>query len=58
MSRWLSGFRYAIDLASPRYLLPIFGGAALLALAVAWLTTAGHAYKVARANPGKALRVE
>jgi putative ABC transport system permease protein len=58
MSKWLGGFRYAIDLSSPGYLVPIFGGAALLALAVAWLTTAGHAYKVARANPGRALRVE
>jgi hypothetical protein len=30
----------------------------VLALAIAWLTTAGHAYRVARANPGRALRVE
>ena len=58
MSKWLAGFRYAIDLTDPRFLLGIFGGAALLALAIAWLTIAGHAYKVARANPGRALRVE
>jgi putative ABC transport system permease protein len=58
MSRWLRGFRYAIDLTDPRLLVGIFGGAALLALTIAWLTTAGHAYKVARANPGRALRVD
>jgi putative ABC transport system permease protein len=58
MSEWLGRFQYAIDLTSPAVLLGIFGGAALVALAIAWLTTAGHAYKVARANPGRALRVE
>jgi len=58
MRRWLGGFRYAIDLTDPVYLIGIFGGAALIALAIAWLTTAGHAYKVARANPGRALRVD
>ena len=58
MRKWLAGFRYAIDLGDPRWVLPIFGGAGVLALAIAWLTIAGHAYKVARANPGRALRVE
>jgi len=58
MRKWLSGFRYAISLTDPRFLLGIFGGAALLALAIAWLTIAGQAYKVARSNPGRALRVE
>jgi putative ABC transport system permease protein len=58
MQKWLAGFRYRIDLTSPLVLIGIFGGAALIALAIAWLTTAGHAYKVARANPGRALRVE
>jgi putative ABC transport system permease protein len=58
MHRWLAGFRYAIDLTSPVYLVAIFGGAAVLALAIAWITTAGHAYRVARASPGRALRVE
>jgi putative ABC transport system permease protein len=58
MHRWLAGFRYAIDLTSPALLAGIFGGAALLALAIAWLTTAGHAYHVARANPHRALRAE
>ena len=58
MRKWLAGFKYAIDLGDPAVLLGIFGGAALLALTIAWLTIAGHAYKVARANPGRALRVE
>jgi putative ABC transport system permease protein len=58
MSRWLAGFRYAIDLTHPLLLLGLFGGAGLLALAIAWATTAGHAWKVARANPGRALRCE
>ncbi len=58
MHRWLAGFKYAIDLTSPLLLLGIFGGAGLVALTIAWLTIAGHAYKVARANPGRALRVE
>ena len=58
MNKWLGGFKYAISLTDPRFLVGIFGGAALLAISIAWLTTAGHAYKVARANPGRALRVE
>lgn len=58
MRRWLAGFQHAIDLTSPAVLLGIFGGAALLALTIAWLTTAGHAVRVARANPARALRVE
>jgi putative ABC transport system permease protein len=58
MSKWLGGFKYRIELSDPRFLLAIFGGAALLALTIAWLTIAGQAYKVARANPGRALRVE
>lgn len=58
MHRWLAGFRDAIDLTSPLYLIGIFGGAAVLALGIAWITTAGHAYRVARASPGRALRVE
>jgi len=58
MHRWLAGFRYKITLTDPRLLLGIFGGATLLAIAIACLTTAGHAYKVGRANPGRALRVD
>ena len=58
MHRWLAGFRYAIQLSSPLVLVGLFGGASLLALAIAWLTVAGHAYRVARANPGQALRCD
>jgi putative ABC transport system permease protein len=58
MSRWLDGFRYAIDLTAPLVLFAVFGGAGLLALAIAWGTVAGHAAGVARANPIRALRCE
>ncbi len=58
MQRWLGGFRYAIDLTSPLVFAPIFLGAGVSALAIAWLTTAGHAYRVARGRPGQALRYE
>jgi putative ABC transport system permease protein len=51
MREWLAGFRYALDLTSPPVLAGIFGGAAALALLIAWLTTAGHAYRVARGSP-------
>ena len=58
MRRWLAGFRYSIDLTNPLIFLPIFGGAGLLALLIAWATTGGHAYRVARGRPGRALRYE
>jgi putative ABC transport system permease protein len=58
MRRWLAGFQHAISITDPRVLFGIFGGATLLAVAIAWLTTAGHAFRVARANPGRALRTE
>ncbi len=58
MNRWLSGFRYAIDLTSPLVLLGLFGGAGLVALAIAWSTVAGHATRVARSSPIHALRCE
>lgn len=58
MNRWLSGFRYAIDLTAPLVLLGVFGGAGLLALSIAWSTVAGHATKVARSSPIHALRCE
>ncbi|HVV82061.1 MAG TPA: ABC transporter permease [Kofleriaceae bacterium] len=58
MQRWLHGFQHRISLTEPKFLVGIFGGAALLALAIAWLTTAGHAYRVARSSPSRALRVE
>jgi putative ABC transport system permease protein len=58
MQKWLSGFRYSISLTDPLTMVAIFGGAGLLALAIAWGTIAGHAYRVARARPGQALRCE
>jgi putative ABC transport system permease protein len=58
MNRWLSDFRYAIDLTAPLILIGLFGGAGLLALAIAWGTVAGHAASVARASPIRALRCE
>ena len=57
MHKWLGGFEYAISLTA----LPVLGifiAATLLAVAIAWITTAGHALHVARANPGLALRSE
>jgi putative ABC transport system permease protein len=58
MRRWLAGFEDAISLTDPRVLLGIFGGATIVAVAIAWATTAGHALRVARAHPARALRVE
>jgi putative ABC transport system permease protein len=58
MDRWLGSFQRAISLTDPRVIGGMFGGATLLAVGIAWLTTAGHAFRVARANPGRALRVE
>ena len=49
----MTGFNYRVDLD----LMP-FMFAAILALAVAWLTVGGHAVRVARANPIGALRYE
>jgi putative ABC transport system permease protein len=50
---WLNGFAYRISL-NPVY----FVGVGLAALAIAWVTILGHALRVARANPVKALRYE
>jgi putative ABC transport system permease protein len=58
MQRWLSGFRDAIHLTDPAVFVGIFGGASLLAVAIAWFTIGGQALGVARANPGRALRCE
>jgi len=57
MRRWLAGFQNAISITAPG-VLAIFVGATLLAVAIAWVTTAGHAFHVGRANPGRALRTE
>ena len=53
MRRWLQDFDTRIDLGPTPFLL-----AGLLALAIAIGTIAGHAIKVARANPIHALRYE
>lgn len=53
MRDWLNGFEYRIDLGP----LP-FIAAGLLALVIAAATVAGHAMRVARANPIHALRYE
>lgn len=50
---WLNGFAYRIDLEVLPFLV-----VALVAVLIGWLTVAGHAFKVARANPVKALRYE
>ena len=52
-NQWLSSFVYRIDLtAMPLIFISI------AVLVISWLTVAGHAFKVARANPIKALRYE
>jgi putative ABC transport system permease protein len=53
MSHWLHQFDTYIDMG-----VTPFVGASLLALAIAIGTIAGHAFKVARANPILALRYE
>jgi putative ABC transport system permease protein len=53
MSRWLSGFQFRIEMTAIPFLL-----AAAIALAIAWLTIAWHALKIARTNPVYALRCE
>jgi putative ABC transport system permease protein len=58
MSRWLETFRFHIELTDPLLLIGVFGGAGLLAMAIAWATVAGQAARVARANPIHALRCE
>ena len=53
LSGWLEGFDRRIEL-TPIYFL----AAALLALAIAWITVAGHAARVAARRPIHALRYE
>ncbi|MGE5722846.1 MAG: ABC transporter permease, partial [Sphingomonadales bacterium] len=53
MRGWLNGFDARIDLGPAPFLF-----AGMLALAIAIGTIAGHAFKVARANPIHALRYE
>jgi len=58
MKRWLVTFKYHIELTDPVVLVFVFGGAGLVALAIAWATVVGQATRVARANPIHALRCE
>ena len=53
MNKWLQNFAYRSELS-----WWIFGSAALLCLAVAWITVSYHAYRVSRTNPADALRYE
>jgi putative ABC transport system permease protein len=53
MSEWLKGFAYRIELSPLPFIM-----AGLAALFVAWATTAGHAWRVARSSPIHALRYE
>ncbi|MGN6376018.1 MAG: ABC transporter permease [Sphingomonas sp.] len=53
MRKWLSGFDDRVPL-SPAY----FVAATLIAVAIAALTVFGHAWRVARAEPARALRYE
>lgn len=53
MRQWLDGFAYRIDLS-----IFYFVAAGAGALAIAWLTVAAHAFRVARSNPVHALRYE
>lgn len=55
MSDWLQGFEYRIDDAWIYGLCAIAG---FVALIIAWGTVAGHAVRVARSKPIKALRYE
>ena len=50
---WLESYAYRISL-NPLY----FAAAGFAALVIAWVTVAGHALRVARANPVHALRYE
>ena len=55
MSDWLTGFEYRI---ADVWIYSACFIAGSIALIIAWLTVAGHAAKVARSNPIKALRYE
>lgn len=50
---WLNGFAYRVELDVAPFVLTGFA-----ALTIGWITVAGHAILVARANPIKALRYE
>ncbi|WCL53987.1 ABC transporter permease [Gimibacter soli] len=53
LSGWLDGFAYRVALSPLPFVM-----AALAALLIGWITVAGRAFMVARANPINALRYE
>jgi ABC-type antimicrobial peptide transport system permease subunit len=53
MNQWLDNFAYKIDLS-----IWIFVSAAMLSLAIAWLTVGYQAIKAANVNPAKCLKDE
>lgn len=55
MSQWLQGFQYRLG---SEFIIAVLFIASALALLVAWLTVASRAFRVAKANPIKALRYE
>lgn len=55
MQNWLQSFQYRLG---ADFILIVLLIASILALILAWLTVATRAFKVARANPIKALRYE
>lgn len=56
MSEWIASFNYRIDLTG--YFAAAAATAVAATLVIAWATIAGHAIRVARANPILALRYE
>jgi putative ABC transport system permease protein len=56
MTEWLNSFEYRIDL--PIYFLGAAIFSVLMTLSIAWATAAGHALRVARTNPIRALKYE
>ena len=53
MQRWLDSFEYRISLQPL-----VFVAASVIAVVIAWLTVGGHALRVARTRPSRALRYE
>jgi putative ABC transport system permease protein len=53
LSDWLQSFAYRVELGWAYFVLP-----GLVAISIAWITVAGQAWKVAKANPIHALRCD
>lgn len=56
MTEWLSTFVYRIDLLTYFSIAALFS--IVITLGIAWATTGGHAFRVARTNPIRALKYE